>query len=125
MPPTRAATNGAGASEPPLSTSAKRAAAELVAVKPSQRGVLHTYAAVVAPVAGILLTLEGPTARARWGLLLYALSLTVQFTASATYHRPTWDPARRRIMKAIDHAAIYILIAGKALEGSCIDTGVS
>lgn len=84
-----------------------------IPIKPSQRGVLHTYAAVVAPIAGILLTLEAPKGGIeRLGLLLYTLTLTIQFTASAVYHRPTWDPARRKIMKAIDHAAIYLLIAG-------------
>lgn len=84
-----------------------------IPIKPSHRGVAHTYAAFVAPIAGILLTLEAPkSSKARLGLLLYTLSLTIQFTASAVYHRPNWQPSKRRIMKAIDHAAIYVLIAG-------------
>jgi hemolysin III len=34
------------------------------------------------------------------------------FGASALYHRITWSPARRRLMRRLDHAMVYGLIAG-------------
>lgn len=43
---------------------------------------------------------------------MYAASLTALFSASALYHRPTWSPKKRALMRRIDHAAIYVLIAG-------------
>lgn len=43
---------------------------------------------------------------------MYVASLTALFTASALYHRRTWSPRARLFMKRMDHAAIFILIAG-------------
>jgi hemolysin III len=34
------------------------------------------------------------------------------FTVSALYHRPTWPPRARQWMRRLDHAAIFLLIAG-------------
>jgi hemolysin III len=52
------------------------------------------------------------TARARISVAVYAISLAVVFGTSALYHRITWPPARRRRLRRLDHAAIYVLIAG-------------
>lgn len=35
------------------------------------------------------------------------------FGASALYHRPTWQPKARVFFRRLDHAAIFLLIAGK------------
>lgn len=43
---------------------------------------------------------------------IYSLSLISLFGISALYHRPTWQPRQRMWMRRMDHAAIYILIAG-------------
>ncbi|GER91748.1 hypothetical protein KDW_59100 [Dictyobacter vulcani] len=34
------------------------------------------------------------------------------YTVSAIYHIAHWEPARRRIWRALDHANIFVLIAG-------------
>lgn len=34
------------------------------------------------------------------------------FGASALYHRPNWGPKGRAVMRRVDHAAIFALIAG-------------
>ena len=34
------------------------------------------------------------------------------FGTSALYHRPTWGPRGRQVMRRLDHAAIFGLIAG-------------
>ena len=49
---------------------------------------------------------------------IYVASLTVLFTASALYHRRTWTPSARLLMKRVDHAAIFVLIAGAQPPGN-------
>ena len=85
--------------------------------KPALRGVSHQVAAGLAGIAGIYLI--DRTVRsgfsAPWplvGNISYVLSLVFLFAMSAFYHRPTWKPERRRILRKFDHAAIYLLIAG-------------
>ena len=34
------------------------------------------------------------------------------FGTSAMYHRPSWGPKARQVMRRLDHAAIFLLIAG-------------
>jgi hemolysin III len=43
---------------------------------------------------------------------VYGASLTLLFAVSALYHRPTWSPRGRAIMRRFDHSAIFLLIAG-------------
>jgi len=85
--------------------------------KPVLRGVSHQIAAFVAAVAGAGLIYR--TARSGfetpWPLVGntgYVASLVFLFAMSAFYHRPTWKPEWRRILRKFDHAAIYLLIAG-------------
>ena len=81
-------------------------------LKPRLRGVLHQYAFGVSVLAGAILVTAAETARARISVAVYAVSLAVMFGASALYHRITWPPAQRRRLRRLDHAAIYVLIAG-------------
>jgi hemolysin III len=81
-------------------------------LKPRLRGVLHQYAFGVAVLAGAILVAGAETARARISVAVYAGSLAAMFGASALYHRITWPPAHRRRLRRLDHAAIYLLIAG-------------
>lgn len=39
-------------------------------------------------------------------------STTAMFGVSAAYHRPTWAPSQRALWRRLDHAAIFLLIAG-------------
>lgn len=43
---------------------------------------------------------------------IYVASATALFGISALYHRVTWTPAARQRMRRLDHAAIFVLIAG-------------
>jgi hemolysin III len=86
--------------------------AELVAEKPKLRGVLHQYAAPCALGAGLVLVTVAPTSRAMIAAALYAFSLMTLFTVSATYHRVNWSVQWRAWMRRMDHASIFILIAG-------------
>lgn len=80
--------------------------------KPTLRGHFHEIAFFVALGAGAMLVAESRGERARAATLIYALSLCGLFGVSALYHRPTWAPGPRAWMKRIDHAAIFMLIAG-------------
>lgn len=87
-------------------------AIELVAEKPKLRGVLHQFAASCALGAGGVLIAVAPTARAVTASALYVFSLVALFTVSATYHRVNWSVSGRAWMRRMDHASIFLLIAG-------------
>ena len=63
---------------------------------------------IVAP----LLLLSADASRARLAATVFALSVVGCFGASALYHRVTWTPPVRRWMRRLDHAGVYLLIAG-------------
>ncbi len=90
--------------------------AEPAAVKPRMRGWLHLWSFVVAVAAGIVLvSLAGATVSTEAAIAVAVYSLTVcgVFGISALYHRRNWVTARARtIMKRLDHAMIFVFIAG-------------
>jgi hemolysin III len=80
--------------------------------KPRLRGVLHQYAFFVSLVSGTLLVLLAAATRAAVAAAIYAASVSALFGVSALYHRVTWTPLARRRMRRLDHAMIFLLIAG-------------
>jgi hemolysin III len=84
----------------------------LPAEKPLLRGVSHEIAAGLALAAWIVLALLASSARARLAANVYGASLFCLFAVSALYHRPTWPPRARLLMRRLDHSAIFLLIAG-------------
>jgi hemolysin III len=80
--------------------------------KPRLRGVIHQWAAVGAFVAGVALVCIAPEIRRSVAAAVYSLSLLTLFSVSATYHRINWGPRARLRMRRLDHAAIFVLIAG-------------
>ena len=81
-------------------------------VKPLLRGVLHEAAFFVALVAGMLLVIYADGARASLAAAVFASSVAAMLGASALYHRVTWRVRARPWMRRLDHAGIYLLIAG-------------
>jgi hemolysin III len=81
-------------------------------IKPRFRGVSHQVAFVAAIGLGIALIMDAHGLRPRIAAAVFAASVAAMFGASALYHRITWSPARRRLMRRLDHAMIYALIAG-------------
>lgn len=81
-------------------------------IKPTMRGVIHHWAAVLTLGAGLVLVATAPSRRAALAATLYMLSVVTLFGVSAVYHRPTWTPTKRAFMRRLDHAAIFVLIAG-------------
>jgi hemolysin III len=82
-----------------------------VELRPRLRGVFHQYAFFVSLVLGAsLVAIADGGRRAAAGV--FAAALATMFGVSALYHRITWKPRARRWMRRLDHAAIYLLIAG-------------
>ncbi len=80
--------------------------------RPRLRGMLHLVSFAVSLVAGPLLVADAHGTTAKIAAGIYAASVTGLFAASALYHRITWQPAAHRRMQRLDHAMIFILIAG-------------
>jgi len=91
---------------------APAATAPELRVKPRLRGVFHQYAFFVSLGSGALLVLLATTARASVAAAIYAASVSALFGVSALYHRVTWTGPARRRMRRLDHAMIFLLIAG-------------
>jgi hemolysin III len=84
----------------------------LDAIKPLLRGWLHAGMAPAALVAGIVLVALAPGDEARVAAVVYALTAVLLFGVSAVYHRGTWGPRATAVLRRLDHANIYLLIAG-------------
>jgi hemolysin III len=81
--------------------------------KPLLRGALHQAASWYALGAGSVLVAMASTPRAAVAAAVYSLSLVTLFAVSSTYHRVHWKtPTARARMRRLDHASIFILIAG-------------
>jgi hemolysin III len=80
--------------------------------RPRLRGVLHQYAFFASLGAGALLVVAARGATERVAAAVFATALATMFGVSAAYHRVVWQPRARRWMRRLDHAAIYLLIAG-------------
>jgi hemolysin III len=80
--------------------------------KPKLRGVFHEIAFYVAAAIGVLLVITADPGKARMAAAIFATGVAVCFGASAVYHRPTWPPRKRAWLARLDHAGVYLLIAG-------------
>jgi hemolysin III len=80
--------------------------------KPRLRGVSHQVAFFLAIAATALLVAQAETGRGRLAALVFGVSLVLLFGVSALYHRVDWTPAARARMRRLDHAVIFVLIAG-------------
>ncbi|MGN9784071.1 PAQR family membrane homeostasis protein TrhA [Nonomuraea sp. ZG12] len=83
-----------------------------ITVKPRLRGWLHAGALPVTLIAGFTLVALGPTLQARLASAIYAITSALLFGISATYHRSTLGPRLAEVLRRLDHANIYLIIAG-------------
>ena len=83
-----------------------------LADRPMLRGMFHLGAFLCVLPAGIILlfAVDGP-ARVT-SVAVYVSTLIVAFGISAAYHRMDWSPRMRVVMQRLDHASIYLMIAG-------------
>ena len=80
--------------------------------RPALRGWFHVLGLLASLVAGPLLVAEAHNGTQAAGLSIYAASLVILFGTSSSFHRIRWTPRARRVMRRLDHSAIFILIAG-------------
>ncbi len=83
------------------------------ALKPTWRGWLHLLWFEGSLVAGTLLVSTAPRTD-RAPAAVYAATVCALFGTSALYHRGTWGPRVHRLLQRLDHAMIFLLIAGSA-----------
>ena len=79
--------------------------------KPLLRGWLHTVQAPIALIAGIVLIILTPSPY-RWTTAVFTVAGVILFGVSAGYHRGNWTPNIKQILRRLDHANIFLLIAG-------------
>ena len=80
--------------------------------RPLLRGVLHQAAFFLAVGVGAVLVPYAHGTRASLAAAVFAGSVVAMLGASALYHRVTWSSRMRPWMRRLDHAGIYLLIAG-------------
>jgi hemolysin III len=95
-----------------LSSPAMAGSAATATGKPLLRGVLHQAAFFLSLLLAPLLIVGADGARRQAAAAVFAGSVAACFGASALYHRVTWTPQVRLWMRRIDHAGVYLMIAG-------------
>jgi hemolysin III len=80
--------------------------------KPLLRGWFHVWTTPVALLAGLVLTAIGPTLAGRITAAVFTITAVLLFGTSAVYHRGNWDTGIRGVLRRIDHANIFLIIAG-------------
>jgi hemolysin III len=76
-------------------------------------GLSHLGGAIAAFVGQIALLIAGWSGTAKVvSVAVYGLSLIAMFSASAAYHMAKVKPATLKILRKLDHSAIFLLIAG-------------
>ncbi|HWU11867.1 MAG TPA: hemolysin III family protein [Streptomyces sp.] len=83
-----------------------------VPVKPRMRGWLHAGMFPAVVIAGIALIAMADSTRARVACAVYVLSACLLFGVSGVYHRGTWGPRGEAVLRRLDHANIFLIIAG-------------
>jgi hemolysin III len=80
--------------------------------KPTWRGWIHAATFPLAIVLGIILIASADGATARISSSVFVASSLLLFGVSALYHRIDWRPRTKAVFKRLDHANIFLLIAG-------------
>ncbi|MFI7290089.1 hemolysin III family protein [Streptomyces anulatus] len=81
-------------------------------IKPRLRGWLHAGMVPASLIAGIALIWLARTPQAVWACAVYAVTAWLLFATSAIYHRGTWGPLGEALLRRLDHANIFLIIAG-------------
>ena len=81
-----------------------------VATRPMLKGWSHLLAAVAAiTLCPILVALSPPGTR--WPAAIFGTGVIALFTVSGLFHRVQWNPRQHKIMQALDHSMIFLVIA--------------
>ncbi len=81
--------------------------------RPLLRGWLHAAAAVASVAMTVAFVSMIPLDRAHtMSILIFALSMVMLYTSSAVYHLRNWRGRADKVLQIVDHAMIFVLIAG-------------
>ncbi|MEU6081427.1 hemolysin III family protein [Streptomyces sp. NPDC047108] len=83
-----------------------------IPVKPLLRGWLHAGMFPAALISGVFLTALADSTRGRIACAVYTLTACLLFGISALYHRGNWSPRVTAVLRRLDHANIFLIIAG-------------
>ena len=92
--------------------------------RPTLRGVMHLVVAFGAAAGLAWLLLAADSASGYVGGAVFGASLVLLYGTSATYHQVRWRPSWRNIVKRLDHAMIFVLIAG-TYTPFCLDVSLA
>jgi hemolysin III len=81
-------------------------------VVPHLRGWLHAGMFPAALIGGVTLVLMASTTGARVAAAIFGLTASLLFGVSALYHRGKWRPRVKAVLRRLDHANIFLIIAG-------------
>lgn len=81
-------------------------------VKPTWRGWIHAGTFPVAIALGIILIVLADGLAAKLSSAVFILCSLLLFGVSALYHRFNWSDRTKKVLKRLDHANIFLLIAG-------------
>lgn len=81
-------------------------------IKPTWRGWIHLSTLPIAIAAGIVLIVLANGVPATVSSAVFVTSSILMFGISGTYHRFNWSPKTKKVLKRLDHANIFLLIAG-------------
>lgn len=81
-------------------------------IKPKLRGWIHAGTFPIAIALGVLLIAFSNGAAAITGAAIFMVTSLALFGVSALYHRIGWSPNVKAVFRRIDHANIFLLIAG-------------
>jgi hemolysin III len=95
-----------------LESLAGQVAESVAEIKPRLRGWLHLASAPATLAAGVVLVVLSPTATTRLGSTVYVACSVLLFSVSAVYHRGHWSARVTDVLRRVDHANIFLLIAG-------------
>lgn len=80
--------------------------------KPGMRGWLHAGMFPVVLIAGVVLVASAISQRGRVACVVFGLTACALFGISTLYHRGNWDVRKAALLRRLDHANIFLIIAG-------------
>lgn len=95
-----------------VASATEAAAQALQYAKPKLRGWFHAGTFPLAVAAGIVLICLAPTVSTKVACAVFAVSSWLLFGVSGVYHRGTWGPKWKAVLRRLDHTNIFLIIAG-------------
>ncbi|MFD3804907.1 hemolysin III family protein [Streptomyces sp. NPDC058611] len=96
----------------PVADMVERVADLVEPIKPKLRGWLHAGMVPTSLAAGIVLICLTGTPQAALACSVYSVTAWLLFGTSAVYHLGTWGPLGEAVLRRLDHANIFLIIAG-------------